>query len=1204
MKKFLLTSCFLIAAAIGWAGTVTLTTNATASTWSGDANGYTTTIDGWNVTYEKSASTNDCVAPKDDHIRVYKNAKLTVASASGSQSIVKLVLNCTGGASYCGEPTPEAGAVTVDATNYVITWEGAATSVVLNATSSQLRIKSIEVTTAADGAVVAPSISPAGGEYVVGDEVEVTITGATGQDLYYALDSDDVGDAEEYTNPLKVTSNTTVYAWASDGTTVSESTSAKFNFTAPIANVAAFYGLEKGNAVKFAGALTAIYQNGYNLIVKDETGTMLVYGSLGQTYSNGDAIAAGVAGKVGVYGGNLQLVPTADSFAAGVAGTAVAPAVKAVTDLASCSFLEYVKLEGVYFTLDEGKTKNYTVSDGTNTFAVYNQFNITIEGLASGVTYDVEGFISSYNGTAQLQPISVTVADASGITGEDTLEETFDSVIPTAWTNTTVSGDVSFYHNSYNNNGYAAASAYVATVFPVEKWLISPALNVKDAALKTISFKTQVNGYSSTTTGFKVFVLNDVDPTTATLKTELTANLAVAPESGYSDWAESGDIDLSSYGDMVYIGFQYTAPESACATWCVDDFKFNVEPKEQEFLGTKETPLTVAEALNAYVDGETKTPAWVKGYIVGSLNGSIDKPIFSASNASTTNLLLADTDTCTNVDSCIVVQLPKGDIRTMLNLAENAANLGAVASVCGDIVKYFNVAGLKNATDYVLDVNAVTVAPTAGGTANPFAYGLKSELVNSASSLKVEFSLNSAADSVVVIVRDEAGEAYVTHELGALAAGSHNYEVLCPESMQGNFTWEVVVSGAAKTAIEEFAALRYYHPRGVDVDNNMESDNFGSIYVTEGMETATETYYSATHGGPGLYIFNPDMTSVINSVTGNASFMGGFTYSFISYGADLARVRVAEDGRIFVTRCNAAGDYIAYAPSQADLVANDKFTSLLSGGELNAETYEYSTADGFLASSNIGFDIKGAGEDLKMMTVSANKGVFGFNASGSRVDEYALGEADVLPTPTNVPALSGYTIAPQCTNVAYDNLGGVWYCQYRTAPSDANPALIYIDADGTQRYFEGDGGQVRGGGGIRISPDGTQIAIATSKTTFSIYDVRHLSDNSVKLLERTKITHGIGINVYDIAWDLAGNLYICGNSGEYLKGFALPRTEAFTTVAPSKYAFTVGASAVESVGVDNNVPVEYYNLQGVKVANPEKGIYIKRQGSKATKVIL
>ena len=44
-------------------------------------------------------------------------------------------------------------------------------------------------------------------------------------------------------------------------------------------------------------------------------------------------------------------------------------------------------------------------------------------------------------------------------------------------------------------------------------------------------------------------------------------------------------------------------------------------------------------------------------------------------------------------------------------------------------------------------------------------------------------------------------------------------------------------------------------------------------------------------------------------------------------------------------------------------------------------------------------------------------------------------------------------------------------------------------------------------------------------------------------------------------------------------------------------------TGIENIGVDN-APVEYYNLQGVKVENPSNGIYIKVQGSKASKVLI
>lgn len=48
-----------------------------------------------------------------------------------------------------------------------------------------------------------------------------------------------------------------------------------------------------------------------------------------------------------------------------------------------------------------------------------------------------------------------------------------------------------------------------------------------------------------------------------------------------------------------------------------------------------------------------------------------------------------------------------------------------------------------------------------------------------------------------------------------------------------------------------------------------------------------------------------------------------------------------------------------------------------------------------------------------------------------------------------------------------------------------------------------------------------------------------------------------------------------------------------------------GSTAITEIEViDENAPVEYYNLQGVRVENPANGLYIRRQGSNVTKVIL
>ncbi|MDE6653083.1 MAG: hypothetical protein K2K37_01680 [Muribaculaceae bacterium] len=47
-----------------------------------------------------------------------------------------------------------------------------------------------------------------------------------------------------------------------------------------------------------------------------------------------------------------------------------------------------------------------------------------------------------------------------------------------------------------------------------------------------------------------------------------------------------------------------------------------------------------------------------------------------------------------------------------------------------------------------------------------------------------------------------------------------------------------------------------------------------------------------------------------------------------------------------------------------------------------------------------------------------------------------------------------------------------------------------------------------------------------------------------------------------------------------------------------------GTSAIQTVATDENAPVEYYNIQGVRVNNPENGLYIKRQGNNVQKIYI
>lgn len=71
-----------------------------------------------------------------------------------------------------------------------------------------------------------------------------------------------------------------------------------------------------------------------------------------------------------------------------------------------------------------------------------------------------------------------------------------------------------------------------------------------------------------------------------------------------------------------------------------------------------------------------------------------------------------------------------------------------------------------------------------------------------------------------------------------------------------------------------------------------------------------------------------------------------------------------------------------------------------------------------------------------------------------------------------------------------------------------------------------------------------------------------------------------------------------GNN-EWGVGNKLPKFNTYISL-PEGWSSAVSNITVE----DNDAPVEYYNLQGVRVANPENGLYIKRQGKTAKKVLV
>lgn len=197
----------------------------------------------------------------------------------------------------------------------------------------------------------------------------------------------------------------------------------------------------------------------------------------------------------------------------------------------------------------------------------------------------LKGDILKYSGVPGLRNTSDYKLDGGGddptppTPGQvvTSINQNFDAgtALPAGWTEMKILGDKAWYIATYNGNNYASMTGYKGTA-PFDSWLMSPGVDMSKVSDKKLSFETQVNGYGSTTSVFEVYVLDNADPSKATLKAKLNPALPKAPDSGYSSWVASGDLDLSAYTGTVYIGFRYSATTDAnYATWCVDNVKLN-----------------------------------------------------------------------------------------------------------------------------------------------------------------------------------------------------------------------------------------------------------------------------------------------------------------------------------------------------------------------------------------------------------------------------------------------------------------------------------------------------------------------------------------------------------------------------------------------------------------------------------------------------
>ena len=538
----------------------------------------------------------------------------------------------------------------------------------------------------------------------------------------------------------------------------------------------------------------------------------------------------------------------------------------------------------------------------------------------------------------------------------------------------------------------------------------------------------------------------------------------------------------------------------------------------------------------------------------------------------------------------------------------------------------------------ILSIFIISLSASAADL-NPFAYNLNSEYNEHAQTLTINFTLNAPASYVKLAISNGTSDVWIKeykaadYQAGQVPKATYTETINTLTLPQGeNLTWRVDVKGAAVTTPTCVKKdVRLFAPTSVDIDNNPENANFGTVFCVEGRNGAYQnnnyTNYISHADGAGLYVLNADGTArrmpyqtekvrygynggVVNKdINGNddrdTPYFGSNNVEKRN-GYNAYRVRVSDDGRIFITAFSTNGHVLweakkecFSATTQAEWSANTGWYQIMTHKDANTfmgtekrncthtdcgiyHLYQNSTDGPFIAGPNMGFDVRGSGENLKLLMLSGCKQAIVWSTPGHfYCDEYDLGTATLWNTPPSRRIFAGHSdgvdiVNPVGVQVQYDKDGNVWVCQHRAVTSNTTLARVNRALGATQKELNVQEGQIdpnesdhsyRRCGAIRFNENFTQVAIASNANGngggFTVYPVDQSTGKPIWTQGTQVNTYSnTGVSLMDFAWDYAGNLYIAADAttnGQCITVYAMPHTadRVVSTPAASKYAFTV-----------------------------------------------
>lgn len=523
-------------------------------------------------------------------------------------------------------------------TDYTVEISGATSGMKITFSGTdRFFLDEVKVTVSGEVQVTAaPTFSPAAGTYY--EAQSVTLSAEDGASIYYTTNGDDpTTSSTEYSDPIEVAQTTTIKAIAvKDGVSSAVASATYTIVTATeVASIDEMLEQEVGTLVKFTSPVTAIFQDGDYMFVKDATGVTQFYGEVETQYENGDVIPAGFTGERSAYNGVPQLTvwDTADSFAESTENTGeVEPTKYAVADVTNDLANQYVVVENVTITSEQsGDYTNYYANSGNNSVMIYARFSTCtwdqLAALEAGKEYNVTGFVTIYKGEPEIYVVSVT--DPEGGDTPDPKPE--DGVFFSADFESNDGGftyqDITLpsggsYVWKYDSYGYWKASAFISGKnYAAESWLVSPEIDLSEATNAELVFDglAKFLGGNPMSDYFKTKISTDyTNDVEAATWTEVTVNGITESTDGW-DFYTVDPIDLAEFvGKKIRIAFQYISTDSNAPTFEID----NLSVKGEETSGVAGVAAEGAVKVLG-LDGEIAIVGEAADVEVYSLSGAV-----------------------------------------------------------------------------------------------------------------------------------------------------------------------------------------------------------------------------------------------------------------------------------------------------------------------------------------------------------------------------------------------------------------------------------------------------------------------------------------------------------------------------------------------------------------------------------------------------